>query len=170
MTDPGEGFAPNPPSRRTLLMVTGGGFLAAALMAVLFVLPVELGVDLTGFGKLTGLGGLARPKTVAASLPAPKGAAPTAAARNYATAFRSDVIEIPLDSPDTHPEKSELEYKVRMKPGSTLVYSWAVSGVTNPEEFYFDFHGENPVSPTNPKSVVVAIHDFSPRLHLYLAG
>lgn len=155
MADPAEGFAPNPPSRRTLLWVTGGGFLAAALIAVLFVLPVEMGIDPLGFGKLTGLNGLAKPQTVAAQVPAAKGAAPAAAARNYPAAYRSDEIDIPLDTAEAHPEKSELEYKVRMKPGATLVYSWSVSGLTNPEEFYFDFHGENPVGPTNPKQVVV---------------
>ena len=63
MTEPVEGLAPQPPSRRKLLLITGGGFLAAAAIAVLFVLPAEMHVDPTGFGRLTGLTRLAGPKT-----------------------------------------------------------------------------------------------------------
>jgi len=150
-----EGVTPDPPSRKTLLIVTGAGFLAAAVIAVLFVLPVELKLDPTGFGRLTGLDRLAGPKTVSAAVPAAPGAAPATAARYYPTAYRSDVIDIPLNTPDKGPQASELEYKVRMKPGATLVYSWTVTGLSNPEEFYFDFHGETPAGPGNPQAKVV---------------
>ena len=52
---PVEGVVPEPPSRKSLLLITGGGFLAAAVIAVLFVLPAEMHVDPTGFGRATGL-------------------------------------------------------------------------------------------------------------------
>jgi hypothetical protein len=151
-----EGVAPNPPSRRTLLIVTLGGFLAAAVIAVLFVLPVEMGIDPLGFGRLTGLNRLAGPKTVSAQVPpAAAGAAPITAARYYATPYRTDEIDIPLDTPDKRAANSELEYKVRMKPGASLVYAWTVTGLSVPEEFYFDFHGETPAGPANPQAKVV---------------
>jgi len=157
MTEPVEGLAPQPPSRRKLLLITGGGFLAAAAIAVLFVLPAEMHVDPTGFGRLTGLTRLAGPKTeTVRTAPSPRGgAAPVATpARYYPTPFRSDVIEIPLGSSETDNLHSELEYKVRMKAGDSLVYSWTVTGVTNPEEFYSDFHSETPARGQTPAKVM----------------
>ena len=159
MTDPKpvEGFAPRPPARGRLLLITGGGCVAAAAIAVLFVLPAELRIDPTGFGRLTGLTRLAAPKveTVQAPAAAPAGPAAAAApARYYPTAFRSDVIDIPLAGSEADPLHAELEYKVRMKPGDTLVYSWTVTGVANPEEFYSDFHGETPAQGQTPAKVV----------------
>jgi len=140
-----EGQIPDPPPRGRLLAITGGGFIAAAVIAVLFVLPAQFHLDPTGFGRLTGLDKLAGPKTVKVGDPA-AGAPATATVRYYPTAFRSDTIEIPLETADKGPDGSELEYKVRMKAGDSLVYSWTVSGVTNPEEFYYDFHGETPAA------------------------
>lgn len=149
MTDPApvEGVAPQPPPLRRLLAITAGGFVAAAAIAVLFVLPAEGGPDLTGFGRLTGLVRLAGPKTVKleAATAGAKGGAPAAAVvRDYPTPYRTDSVEIRLEGAEKAPEKAELEYKVRMKAGDSLVYSWTVSGVANPEEFYSDFHGETP--------------------------
>ena len=59
----------------------------------------------------------------------------------YEKPLRKDVVEI------TMPPNDELEYKVRLKTGEAMVYSWTAS-VKKPEEFYFDFHGETlqPVS------------------------
>ncbi len=153
---PAEGLAPQPPSRRQLLLITGGGFLAAAVIAVLFVLPAEMHLDPTGFGRLTGLTRLAGPKTetIPAGVTKGGGGAIATPARYYPTAFRSDVIDIPLASSETDNLHSELEYKVRMKPGDTLVYSWAVTGIANPEEFYSDFHGETPAQGQTPAKVV----------------
>jgi hypothetical protein len=154
---PTEGQIPDPPSRKRLLQTTAGGFVAALAIAVLFVLPVEMHMDPTGFGKLTGLDRLAGPETVKLdkAAPASSGAPAQAAARYYPAAYRSDVIDIPLDTPDKKPEASELEYKVRMKAGDSLVYSWTVSGLSPPQEFYFDFHGETPAGPGNPKARVI---------------
>ncbi len=153
-----EGLAPDPPSRRRLLMITGGGFVAAAVIAVLFVLPAEYHLDPTGFGKLTGLSRLSGPKTVKLDAAAAKAGAPSPAAattRYYPAAYRTDAIDIPLQSAEKDPQGSELEYKVRMKAGDSLVYSWTVTGLTNPEEFYYDFHGETPAGPGVPEAKVV---------------
>jgi hypothetical protein len=77
------------------------------------------------------------------------------AQRSYERPFRSDVARIVLTSPDAGPTGHELEYKVRMKAGETLVYSWEVEGLTEPDEFYFDFHGENVPTKEHPSVVVV---------------
>jgi len=142
-----EGRAPQPPSRKVLLLITGGGFLAAALISVLFVLPVEFHLDPTGFGSVSGLNRLAAPKTVRMEAPKAGEAAVSGTARYYPTAFRADTVDIPLETGDKGPEGSELEYKVRMKAGDSMVYSWSVSGLSNPEDFYFDFHSETPAGP-----------------------
>ncbi|HWA21946.1 MAG TPA: hypothetical protein VG735_06080 [Caulobacterales bacterium] len=147
-----EGHVANPPSPKKLLLITGGGFLAAIVIAVLFVLPVEYQIDLTGFGRASGLSKLAGPKVMAVENTAAAGAA---GAQFYPTPYRNDVIEIPLASADVDPSKSELEYKVRMKTGDSFVYSWTVTGLKNPEEFYYDFHGEQPAGPENPEAKVV---------------
>ena len=155
-SSPVEGFVADPPSRKKILLITGGGFLAAAVISVLFVLPAEMHLDPTGFGRLTGLTRLAGPKTetIPAGVTKGGGGAIATPARYYPTAFRSDVIDIPLASSETDNLHSELEYKVRMKPGDTLVYSWAVTGIANPEEFYSDFHGETPAQGQTPAKVV----------------
>lgn len=127
--------------------ITAGAFAAAGVAVGLFVLPAEYGVDPTGFGALTGLTRLAGPA-----------AGTTSAVAFYATPFRSDAIDIPLRSPDTGRRGSDLEYKVRMKAGDTLVYSWTVSGLSDPEEFYFDFHGESPEGPGRAEPLVVEYH------------
>jgi len=141
--EPGDGRDAATLSRRSLLLIAGGGFVAAAAVAVLFVLPVEMRRDPTGFGRISGLNRLAGPEEVAA----PARSAGSAPARFYTAPLRSDVIVIPLDTGDNGLGKNELEYKVRMKAGATVVYSWTVDGVANPAEFYFDHHGESPPKP-----------------------
>jgi hypothetical protein len=137
-------------STRSLLVSVVGAALAASALVVCFVLPAEYRIDPTGIGKLTGVMNLAPPRQVKAqdvapATPAAGGTAgagvATVADRYYESGYRSDTVNIPLAT-ETGQGGSELEYKVRMKAGQTLVYSWTVAGIKNPEEFYFDFHGE----------------------------
>ena len=145
-----EGHVPNPPSAKRLLILTGVAFAVAAAVTIGFVAPAEFHFDPLGVGKLTGLDRLAGPKEVAVKPAAATAAgAPATPARNYPAAFRTDVIEIPL--PGDGADGSELEYKVRMRPGSTLVYSWTEAG-TPAEEFYSDFHGQT--IPATPKGEI----------------
>ncbi len=56
----------------------------------------------------------------------------TRANKLYAGAWHSDTVKIPI-GPD-----GELEYKLRMKAGETVVYSWKVDRGS----VYYDLHGQ----------------------------
>jgi hypothetical protein len=149
-----EGHVANPPSPRKLALLVAGGFVAASLITVCAVLPAEFHVDPTGFGAATGLMGLStapEAKSAPTSAAAQSGA-PQTLAREYPTPFRTDTIDIPLKSADDG-AGSELEYKVRMKPGATLLYSWTVQAP--PEEFYYDFHSQQ-WPQKGPEEVVIS--------------
>src|ERR1019366_640401 len=73
---------------------------------------------------------------------APPAGSAGAPARFYKLPFRSDEIKIPL-KPD-----GEIEYKVRMQPGGTLIYSWAADHGT----VYYDMHGERSEDPEHAQS------------------
>jgi hypothetical protein len=71
-------------------------------------------------------------------------AAPTgkeAVSRTYSLPYRTDVTDVPLGA------GGELEYKIDMKAGGTVVYSWEVRSIADPKSFYTEFHGHTePVS------------------------
>jgi len=123
------------PTRRKTIMLAGSAIVAGAIVLFAGLIPAEYGRDPTGLGKLTGVMALWSPPetkvdaTVTAS-----------AARSYPTPFRSDVITIPLGVEGSE-QGSELEYKVHMQKGATLIYSWEVPGIADPTEFYTEFHG-----------------------------
>lgn len=128
MTPTSQSAAPAMPSRgglwKQLLIALG----AAALILAVFILPSEYGIDPTGLGGHMGL--LALSATSAAAQVPDIPMAPPETARFYASPVRSNVIEIPLKV-DEDPE-----YKVRMKAGDTIVYSWSVDN----GKAYYDFH------------------------------
>jgi hypothetical protein len=148
-----EGQIARPLPSGKIALLTLSALIVASLIVVLFVLPAEFHRDPTGFGKLTGIDQLAGPQVIsAADLPAESGTAGATPARYYDTPFRTDLIEITLQ-----PEEkgmNDLEYKVKMKTGATLTYSWTVSGdEEHPDWFYFDFHAESrpiPAGQTQP--------------------
>lgn len=131
-----------PPSRRQLLWMIAAALLAAAALLLAVVLPAELHLDPLGTGKATGLLRLSAPAGSPAAAPA------QATARFYPVAFRSDTVDIPL-APGGAMGKDELEWKVRMQAGQSLVYSWTVDAA--PDEFYADFHSQ---SDDKPRPVV----------------
>ena len=119
--------APTMPSRAGLGKQLGVALAGAAVILAVFILPAEYGIDPTGLGGRMGL--LALSSASAAQVPdIPM--APPETARFYASPVRSNVIEIPLKVDE------DLEYKVRMKAGETLVYSWSVDN----GRAYYDFH------------------------------
>lgn len=131
------------PSRKTLFAVLGGGMIAAAAILVGFVLPAEYRIDPLGIGKATGLLQLSRPEEV--EIAVTTGDSANSLARFYPTAFRTDTVDIPLAAAGDADGGDDLEWKVRMQTGETLVYSWSADAP--PEEFYFDMHGETPPLP-----------------------
>jgi hypothetical protein len=131
----------------TLLKMIVIALVVATVIVVCFVLPAEFRVDPTGVGRATGVIRLSGPKKMTASevaaTPATSAAAPAGtAALYYEGGYRADFVDIPLSAAGSADRGEELEYKVHMKPGATLAYSWTAPGIANPEEFYFDFHGE----------------------------
>ncbi len=129
------------PSRGGLLLRLGIAALVGTVLTVCVIMPAEYRKDPTGFGKLTGLIALATPTVAKAPVETlAAGSAAAAPAQNawfYPTEYRTDTVKIPL-GPD-----GELEYKVEMKAGESMVYSWAVDRGS----VYYDFHGD----PNDPK-------------------
>lgn len=148
-----EGHVANPPSPGRLAAYVIGGFAVASAITLCAILPAEFHLDPTGVGAATGLMGLsAAPEAKSAPAAATAGGGPAPAqvlARSYPAPFRTDTIDIPLKSAESG-EGSEVEYKVRMKAGESLVYSWSVQAP--PEEFYFDFHSEK--RPASKETVI----------------
>jgi hypothetical protein len=125
-----EGQTSNPPSLGRLLLITLGAGAVATLLTLTIVLPAEFGRDPTGVGAMLGLKDLGG----AAHATGPN-------ARFYEIAYRTDTFEIPVSA---KAEKgSALEFKVMMKEGETLIYSWEAEGA-GAEDFYFDLHAETP--------------------------
>jgi hypothetical protein len=129
-------------SRGRLIAATLGALALAALIVFGAILPAEFNKDFLGVGRLTGIARLWAPaeRTVDKQ-------AGGALARESDRTYRTDVIEIPLGGFLTGSENSELEYKVRMRKGEALIYSWSVEGDANPDDIHFDQHGH-----TTPKA------------------
>jgi hypothetical protein len=136
-----EGRMAKPPSKARVIAITVIGFVVGSLIVFGAIMPAEYNRDPLGLGQLSGLSRLWAPPEVAFDLTA------TSVPYNheYPMGFRSDVIEIPLRSGDDRMRGNELEYKVRMPEGSTLIYEWEVLDLENGQEFYYDFHGHTTV-------------------------
>lgn len=137
-----EGRLAQPLSRGRVLAITAVSLVIALLIIFGAVLPAEFNRDPLGLGRLTGLGRLYAPEQVEVSTMS--GSMPFA--HEYDVPYRTDFVEIPLAASGDFERREELEYKVRMRKGATLVYEWSVN-VENPEEFYYDFHGHTPGTP-----------------------
>ncbi|MFZ5719649.1 MAG: hypothetical protein ACOY5Y_09330 [Pseudomonadota bacterium] len=129
---------PDRPIGRIRLVLATLATLALAVLIVLgVVLPAEFNRDPLGTGRLSGLSRLWAPDDTVVD---PR-AAGVARAREYETPFRTDVVEIPLGDFMAGADRSELEYKVRMRKDATLIYAWEVVGDVDPRDFRFDQHG-----------------------------
>jgi hypothetical protein len=135
--------------RGRLIAATLGALAVAILVVLGAILPAEFDRDPLGLGKLSGLSRLWAPdeKTVD-----PK-AGGVARAREYDIPFRTDVVEIPLGDFMAGADRSELEYKVRMRKDATLTYAWEVIGAADPRDFHFDQHGHTTPKPGEAMTV-----------------
>jgi hypothetical protein len=140
----------NGPSRKSLVKAAIWTFVGAVIVAVLFVLPAEYGVDPTGIGErigLTSLAGVSAPE-IGSAPRVVQGTFPDAPeefdfydpevlgdpfSRSHDRPFRSDKIEIPID------EFEQVEVKAEMKQGDAFVYSWKL---VEGESVYTDFHAD----------------------------
>ena len=142
----------NGPSQSGLLKGTLLALVSAIVVAILFVLPAEYGVDPTGVGEKLGLldlGGTEQAASDAspAATRVVTGSFPVAPAefdfyepdvlgdpfsRTHANAFQADTLVIKLDVGE------QVEYKAVMQQGDALVYHWKLEkGV-----IYTDFHAD----------------------------
>lgn len=144
-------------STATLVKVSIGASVIAAVVFVTAILPAEYNIDLTGFGQFSGLtklsqtAGLADGSVISTNIdtsPDQKGEtviafsqgatlanAPSVteiAQRRQTPGVRSDTIKIDI------PAGKGLEYKLLMDESVHLEYEWSTEG----EALYFDFHGE----------------------------
>ena len=131
------------PGRRLTLGVTAGCMAAAAVILFVGILPAEFNRDPTGLGKLTGISRLWAPAEQVIPATGNSGiSSPLAALKTNRAAFRSDVIDIRLGASTIDSDGMEaVEYKVRLDQDASFVYSWQVTGIADPEEFYTEFHG-----------------------------
>jgi hypothetical protein len=140
--------------RHRIVRATLWALLAGVLIVVGVILPAEYGVDLTGFGRLTGLTAMARAKQADGEpAAAPAAAAPLAAdasgkappltvwAVAHPEKYRSETVELTLKGDE------EAEYKAVVARGESLLYTWRVK---EGSQVYFEFHGQ-PSEGTWPK-------------------
>jgi hypothetical protein len=76
-------------------------------------------------------------------IPAPTGK--ETLSRIYPAGYRSDVIDVPVQA-----GINGLEYMIRMKAGDTVVYSWEVLSISDPQSFHTEFHGHTDAAPGQP--------------------
>lgn len=148
-----------PLSRGRLIAAVLGTAALAALIVLGAVLPAEFNRDPLGVGRLTGLSRLWAPADRQLD-PAADG---VARAREYDAPYRSDVIEIPLGGFLEGADRSELEYKVRMRRDATLIYAWEVVGAVDPRDFHFDQHGHTTPKAGQPMTVATYRQSFGLR-------
>jgi hypothetical protein len=136
------------PGPRGLLIRTAVAAAVGAFIVICIVLPAEYRKDPTGFGRMTGLLDLSTPRVTKQDAPAAAASAaattaqsspPTLNAWFFPAAYKTDTIRIPIGG------DGEVEYKIKMKAGQALVYSWQ----SDSGNVYYDFHGE-PLN--NPKA------------------
>ena len=144
-------FEQDPPTTRRLLLGIGGALIAAALVLLLVVLPAEYNLDLTGFGKLSGLTALSRPtrtlqvrdvvggneKWHEIKVPDSRDPVPLpnpAVAQIKPAAARTENITVKLKP------GQQTEIKAILDASQVIVYSWRAEGGA----VYTDFHGHEP--------------------------
>lgn len=116
--------------RRTLLLAAGAA-LALGTVVVLFVLPAEMGIDLTGFGQASGLSEISNPK---ATVPLERGQ------KRKGVLTASAGSQSPEPGMSDHwtyelPPYGEIELKYVLDQGAPITFTWSANGPLN-----YDMH------------------------------
>ena len=119
--------APAPLSAPGVLLRTAAALAVAAAIATLFVLPAELGIDPTGFGKATGLVELSRQAKLSEL---EKGKLRGGSVVNFYDA----PVKTDRWSYELGPFKS-IEFKYTMGKGAGMLFHWQATG-----ELHYDMH------------------------------
>lgn len=141
--------APPPIPRGRMILLTLAVLGVATLVVLGAVLPAEFNRDPLGVGRLSGLSRLWAPADRKADVKDAAGPR----AREYDIPYRTDVVEIPLGGFLEGADRSELEYKVRMRRDAALTYAWEVIGAKDPRDFHFDQHGHTTPAPGQAMTV-----------------
>ena len=142
------------PSRATVLRKLALSLVAAAVLLVLFVLPAEYGIDLTGLGGKLGLTALkqqAAPTQTVALQDVVGGnerltTVTVGDGRQPVPLPNPAVSQLQEGAPVTETKKIYLgvddktEVKAQLQKGKMIVYSWSVDD----GKVYVDFHGHDP--------------------------
>jgi len=138
------------PSASNLMKATIATIIGALVLLVLVVLPAEYGVDLTGFGNLTGLNDLAEQpyetveiidiiggNEIIREVEIPMFGEPTplpnpSVFQDQPKEARSMIMTIELGAYE------QTEIKTVLDEGKVIIYSWEVA---DGKDVYFDFHG-----------------------------
>lgn len=155
------------PSAKSLAKAALWTFVGAIVVAVVFVLPAEYGIDPTGLGERIGLTRLAEvdsppvsavSRTVSGRFPEPPAefdffdpeVLGDPFSRTIDHAFRSEKIEIPLE------EFEQVEVKAVMKQGDALVYTWRL---VEGQSVYSDFHADPHAVDLYPAEYWIRYHE-----------
>ncbi|MGZ3172605.1 MAG: hypothetical protein ACXWJC_05905 [Croceibacterium sp.] len=180
MTDPQPAVpAVALPSVRQVAIGTAVAVIVASLAMVFFILPAELGIDLTGFGEKTGLTGLAKSgtgniyldrglKRTNVLFPLDAAARPDEATLRATLATKGIAIPANAKFVSDHWEYELLPYdsiemKYNLAQGRPMIFSWHA-----PVPVHFDMHSV-PDQGGNPATESFAISDAPVQTAVYVA-
>jgi len=180
MTDPQTSAAPiTLPSARQVAVGSTVAIAVAAVAMIFFVLPAELGIDLTGFGEKTGLTGLAQGSSTNIYLerglkrknvvfPLAGGASASEATLRSTLAAKGIAIPAGATFEADHWDYELLPYasiemKYRLAQGQPMIFAWHA-----PVPLHYDMHSV-PDAGGNPATESFAISDAPAQTAVYVA-
>jgi hypothetical protein len=108
-------------STTKILKASVVAFVLAVIIVVVFILPAEYGVDLTGIGKMTGLTNLSAGASSGIENPFMATSSP----------YQTKTEKITIQAGEG------VEYKFQLSKDNVFLYTWSAT-----QPIYYDFHGE----------------------------
>jgi len=149
------------PSRRRVIAGSAIAAVVLALALVFFIMPAELGIDLTGFGERSGLTGLAQ-KGPAANVylqrglqrknvlfPLPADARPDEATLRATLAAHGMAAPAKLQTDHWQVELQpyeNIEMKYLLKQGEPMIFAWRASAPVHVDQHSVPDQGGNPAT------------------------